>query len=63
MVLYLHPASALAANKIMVSYQCIDEDTGEIFKVEHRNVDRMTGRPYTVSQTQKGNMDIVKKRQ
>ena len=59
-VLYLHPASALAANKIMVSYQCIDEDTGEIFKVEHRNVDRMTGRPYTVSQTQKGEYGYCK---
>lgn len=35
-ILYLHPVSALAeeAQKITVSYQYIDEDTGEIFKEE-----------------------------
>ena len=33
-VLYLHPASVLAEDvqKIAVTYQYIDEDTGEIFK-------------------------------
>ena len=37
-ILYLHPVSALAeeAQKITVSYQYIDEDTGEIFREEKR---------------------------
>ena len=37
-VLYLHPASVLAEDvqKIAVTYQYIDEDTGEIFKEEKR---------------------------
>ena len=38
-ILYQHPASVLAeeAQKITVSYQYIDEDTGEIFREEKRN--------------------------
>ena len=37
-ILYQHPASVLAeeAQKITVSYQYIDEDTGEIFREEIR---------------------------
>ena len=47
-VLYLHPVSALAeeAQKITVSYQYIDEDTGEIFKEEKRNTDKQAGKAY-----------------
>ena len=47
-ILYLHPVSALAeeAQKITVSYQYIDEDTGEIFKEEKRNTDKQAGKAY-----------------
>ena len=41
-ILYQHPASVLAeeAQKITVSYQYIDEDTGEIFREEKRNKEK-----------------------
>ena len=47
-ILYLHPVSALAeeAQKITVSYQYIDEDTGEIFREEKRNTDKQAGKAY-----------------
>ncbi len=47
-VLYLHPASVLAEDvqKIAVTYQYIDEDTGEIFKEEKRNTDKQAGKAY-----------------
>ena len=47
-ILYLHPASVLAeeAQKITVSYQYIDEDTGEIFREEKRNTDKQAGKAY-----------------
>ena len=47
-ILYQHPASVLAeeAQKITVSYQYIDEDTGEIFREEKRNTDKQAGKAY-----------------
>ena len=47
-ILYLHPVSALAeeAQKITVTYQYIDEDTGEIFREEKRNTDKQAGKAY-----------------
>ena len=47
-ILYLHPASVLAEDvqKIAVTYQYIDEDTGEIFKEEKRNTDKQAGKAY-----------------
>ena len=51
-ILYQHPASVLAeeAQKITVSYQYIDEDTGEIFREEKRNTDKQAGKAYEATQ-------------